>query len=387
MGGFAPFGGGPFGADPSPVDGDVLESLVLAQNVDAAAVQRLFDGMALASPSPDTELAMTLHGLLTLQQNNAGLAAMRANVSSAMALSASPLRVHLSTVVGSMALAQSLNSSFVVALIDSMRLLGVSAGTMHALAHLVDAVVMAEAPRLIQLGNVTSAAQLSHTLFDRVSYIESLLTSLAFSDAAVGKALVTMVVEDSFVLDETLTPLRHLIGAINSGIDFSIGFDLGDVAYVAYSMNAATKGLTSYTNFNFTSLANFNGTVYASGPAGLYALGGTTDAGTEIVWRIRTGLTNFNTGKQKGMDAAYLGYTASGRVALKCIVVAPSGEKKAYWYELTSPTAGASAPGRIMIGRGLKSVYWGFELSNITAGDIELDIIELHPVVFEGRLP
>jgi hypothetical protein len=239
----------------------------------------------------------------------------------------------------------------------------------------------------VQDGTVVDTAAFAETLAAQVAAYEAIVSSALFSDTLLGIAVFTLMIGDTIAFDDTLTPTASLIAAMRDELDFSVGFDLGDEAYVAYSMNAATKGLTSYSNFNFDSLASHRGRTYASGPAGLYVLGGTDDAGAEIVWRVRTGLTNLGTGKQKGMDAAYLGYTATGRVVLKCVVVAPTGDKKAYLYELTEPAAGAAHPGRILVGRGLKAVYWGFELTNIDEGSIELDSIELHPVIFEGRLP
>jgi hypothetical protein len=151
-------------------------------------------------------------------------------------------------------------------------------------------------------------------------------------------------------------------------------------------MNAETHGFSQYDNYAFNSIAVFGGQLYGANTDGLYLLDGEDDDGDEIAWRIRTGLDKFNSSLMKGLDSAYLGYTATGRVALKCIVVNHAGDKIVHWYELTGLDKEASSPGKIQIGRGLKSVYWGFELTNVDAGDIALDVLELHPLKLDRRL-
>lgn len=275
-----------------------------------------------------------------------------------------------------------------VSLVDTLVMTGAATGSARALALIAEVLALRDALKSVADETLADAVAFNQTLAVSTARYVALLETLAFSDVAAGRAIVTMLVDDTLTFDDTVTPIARLLAAIRDGLDFSVRFDLGDQTYVAYSMNASNKALSTYTNFNFDSLASFDGDTYATGTAGLYKLGGTTDAGTGIPWRIRTGLTNFNSGRNKGMDAAYLGYTATGRVVLKCIVVTPgTGAKIAHWYELQTPVAGATHPGRILTGRGLRSVYWAFELTNVDAGSFELDMLELHPVVFEGRLP
>jgi hypothetical protein len=272
------------------------------------------------------------------------------------------------------------------AIVDSLVLSGAAENTVAAMAIITEVLALRDALVSVQDGQVNEAFALMDAIETRISWYEALVSSAVFADENIGQASVTVLLNDSFVFDETIDARASFLAAIQEELDFSVGFVFDDTPYVAYSMTAATKALSSYTNFAFDSMASFNGKVYAAGEGGLYRLGGDTDAGVAIPWRIRTGLSNLGTGRQKGMDAAYLGYTATGRIILKCIVVAPTGEKKAYLYEM-APSGGSAKPGRILTGRGLRSVYWGFELTNIDAGDIELDTLELHPVVFEGRVP
>lgn len=336
------------------------------------------------------ELRFVIYEQLALVSAAVPLANRTALLADSLGMTARVSEVFIATILDSIALDDDAghDSSVLVALIDTLVMTGTATGTMRALEIIAETLALASVATSIQQGAISDTADFTEALTNRYSAYEELVANLLFSDTATGIALFTVLVTDALDFDDTITPIAHLAAAIHEELEFSVSFDLGDTVYVAYSMNAATKGLTTYTNFGFTSMFNFGGYTYGTTAAGLYRLGGTTDAGAEIAWRIRTGLTNFGTGKNKGLDAAYLGYTATGRVVLKCIVVAPgSGGKIVHLYELTTPNAGAAHSGRIMTGRGLKSVYWAFELTNITAGTIDLDTIEFHPVVFEGRLP
>jgi hypothetical protein len=277
--------------------------------------------------------------------------------------------------------------SSTVALIESLRLTGAATTTLVALAQISEALALRDMLASLQDATITDTATLVEELEARLLALQTLTSSVAFADALTGLAVVTVILEDGVEFDETLTPTGMFLATIVEGLDFALSFVFDGVPYSGYSLNAATSAVTTYTNYPFNSMASFNGEVYAASDEGLYKLGGDTDAGTNIVWRLRTGLSNYGTGRNKGLDAAYLGYTATGRIALKCIIVASTGEKVVYWYELTPRSAATPTPGRITMGRGLRSVYWGFELTNVDAGDIELDVLELHPIVLDGRLP
>jgi hypothetical protein len=278
--------------------------------------------------------------------------------------------------------------SVLASLVDSVVLSGAATNTMIAIAQVSETLALLSVAVSIQQGQIDETMDLAQTIEARLTAMEQIVSAAVFTDAATGLAIATVEVSEEFDLAAAPTGLTTLTAAINDGLRFSIGFVFDDTPVIALSMNAATRGLSSYSQFPFNSMTEFNGQYYGAADGGLYRLDGDTDAGDEIIWRIRTGMSNLGTGRNKAMDAAYLGFTATGRVALKCIVVEPStGEKIVHWYELTETAAVTPRGRRLLVGRGLRSVYWGFELTNVTAGDIELDVIELHPIVLEGRLP
>jgi hypothetical protein len=373
MVGFSTFAGAPFAST-----GD-------SSSVVAVQVSEI---LALTGAST-AELLLTIRELLTVATSTPVLANRSDQIQEALDLRSRIIPVLDALVNDSVALTQVLTGvpSATVALVESLRLTGEAQTNLVAMAQIVEALVTRSLLVSLQDATITDAAALTEALEARMLAMQTLISSAAFADELTGLAQVTVVLQDGVEFDETLTPTGMFLATIVEGLDFSLSFVFDGVPYSGYSLNAATKAVTTYTNYPFNSMAVFNGEVHGASDEGLYKLGGATDAGDQIVWKLRTGMSNYGTGRNKGLDAAYLGYTATGRIALKCIIVAPTGEKIVYWYELTPRPAATPTPGRITMGRGLRSVYWGFELTNVDAGDIELDVLELHPIVLDGRLP
>lgn len=335
------------------------------------------------------EVTTVLREILALSPQTFTQAKMAAAIVELMQLRVSTTPVTQEVILELLALGEVVggNTATVVAIVDALVLSGAATNTMVAMGVVAEALAMRDAVASVHDLTISNALVFAELVEAKLSAYAALVSAAVFSDVAAGMANVTVLVADTLSFDETLSPTVTLIAAIQEGLAFSVGFSFAGEPYLGLSLNATTRGLTTYTNYPFNSMAAFGGQVYGASESGLFRLGGATDAGTQIVWRMRTGMTNFDTGRAKGIDAAYLGYTATGDVLLKCIVVSSSGAKMGYWYKLTPQSATNPRPGRIPIGRGLRSVYWGFELTNETSGDIELDVLELHPVILEGRLP
>jgi hypothetical protein len=407
MYGATPFGAAAFGSFGISGDATIYDGLILHAGLTPALTQRLSETLGFSTSFPPTAFTLTLEETLALA-HTLEATEWATSIIEIMALSgtATAAALRLATLTETLNLGDavrivlsamatetlSLTASAVptrsalVSMVETLRLTGALTNTYRALATISEALALREVTRLVEIGDITDVMALTEAITTQLSAYEVLTVSLYLADTVTGMADVTVLVEESFELNDTITPTGLFLATITEGLDFSIGFVFDGEPYIGYSMNAATKALSTYTNYPFNSMATFNGRNYGASSEGLYRIGGADDAGETITWRLRTGMTNFGTGRNKGLDAAYLGYTADGRIALKCIIVSATGEKIGYWYNLTPKSAANPQPGRIPTGRGLKSVYMGFELTNVDASEIELDVIELHPIILEGRL-
>lgn len=148
------------------------------------------------------------------------------------------------------------------------------------------------------------------------------------------------------------------------------------------------RGFTTYQNFPYTSFAvqPSSGNTYATGPLGVYLLKGKTDSGVGIPGWVRSGLVDFGSRHDKRMESLYVGYTSDDRLVAKMITT-NEGLKVETWYTMRqTQLAGASREGRIEIGKGLHSVYWGFELHNNAGANFTLDVVALWPVILDRRI-
>ena len=197
--------------------------------------------------------------------------------------------------------------------------------------------------------------------------------------------LMVALSDEATAEDETLS-LQHLIALIEEDAGAWATFKFADEAYTGWVMNTdGERPLSEYQGFNFNSFAEIGGRYYGAADDGLYLLEGTDDAGTPIDASIKTMMIDFGSAQQKRVQAAYLGYTASGKLLLKVRAV-DGGELKEYWYEAQDLSAQAPREQMVRIGRGLRSRYWQFELVNVDGADFELDAFELYPVVLNRRV-
>lgn len=212
------------------------------------------------------------------------------------------------------------------------------------------------------------------------------LDALLLADVPAAGLQVRALVTEALALQVSQTSAAEMLAKLQETIGFAVTVRVGDDVYLAWVVNTETHAATQYENFPFNSFASLDGRYFAAAPDGIYLLGGADDDGEEIRARFRIGLSNLGTGKEKRMPAMYWGYRADGSMVLKVITTDPTGEKCENWYALRPRGAGATREGRVQIGRGLKAVYWDFEVANIAGSDFELDQLELFPMILDRRV-
>lgn len=198
---------------------------------------------------------------------------------------------------------------------------------------------------------------------------------------------LAVMLADSVALTAEPGSVLEAHEALRAGVAFSLRLALDSGQYVAYVMNTASKGLTSYENYPFNSFLQFGDAEYGMTPDGIRRLGGPDDDGDAINARFRLAFTNLGTSALKRMRAAYLGLSSTGDLRLKVIIVNPkTRQREAHWYRLRSTPSGGPMPVRLKIGEGLRTVYWGFEIETIDGAQFEIDMLQLLPIILEERM-
>ena len=273
-----------------------------------------------------------------------------------------------------------------VALLDTLRLRDTPAGLRSALSTVVEAMTLASVARSVldeQLDDVVLAQTALET---RSAAIAHLLETMLTSDVLAGLAVFTVDAADELVAADSVLTAMTLHAMIEDGLRVAVGLTLDGVPYTAMVLHTDTMGVTEYAPYDFNSLATFGGVTYGAGPSGLYRLTGADDAGVPIDAFARTALARIANGRQAQVDSAYLGYSADGAMQLKAIVTEPDGSKTARVYQLKAKDSDAIHAGRIKLGKGVKSAYWAFEISNVLGSDFTIDVIELHALALSRRV-
>jgi len=160
----------------------------------------------------------------------------------------------------------------------------------------------------------------------------------------------------------------------------AIGSAVITATYEAYAVNLkhSPRGpeqpvdeTTHYTNFPFTHVVRYQNSYFGANSTGLYLLEGTTDAGTEIPWAVKTAMDDFKTPTKKTIASAYF----SGRFGPASTVQLHAGEQAPNTYSFSTPRDALAQNHRQVFGKGIKERY--FALGASGAGTCEIDAIEL----------
>jgi hypothetical protein len=129
-------------------------------------------------------------------------------------------------------------------------------------------------------------------------------------------------------------------------------------------------------------VAGLNGVMYVASESGLYAMDAETDLGEPVAWRIKTGSSAFGREHLKRLIDVNLLGRSLGPIHLRTIT-ARSGAKRADTFVAPFGAASAHRGGRISVGQGLSSVYWGLEVDGRAA--VEIDALSLTFHVLSSR--
>lgn len=214
----------------------------------------------------------------------------------------------------------------------------------------------------------------------------AIVESLGLSASATGLAHFFAVSTSTAALSSHASFGQILDAVIAETIAFAGGMQLVDSDGVAWVITPESKAAAQFKNYAFNSFAKVGQKYYGANNAGVCELTGNTDAGAEIAASLRTGLTHFGVTQQKHIPRAYLGYTSSGQLVLKCFTT-DGGAVHERWYELVlPPQAHAPREARVKLARGVVSRYWQFEVHNVAGDDFELDDLRVLPVILTRRV-
>jgi len=131
------------------------------------------------------------------------------------------------------------------------------------------------------------------------------------------------------------------------------------------AMNTLTGSVSEYTGFGFQSITP----THAGSAAGLFTLGGDTDAGLPIVAAVTTGKQLWGGTLKKTAQMVYFALKGSGTSTMTV-----TGERASHSYPFPVRPDGQS---RSKPGLGIRENYLAFGYSNTDGAAFQLDRIEV----------
>ena len=282
----------------------------------------------------------------------------------------------------------------------------VSEATVRRLAHLADvlhalggvngrmtavsavAVAATLIPRFSAGWNASAfdQAQIMSEAESKIRAVLALADSVQADDAAAGNLRFLAIASDSAVVADDPAAALRAVADLEDGAAVYVTLRTGDLDFSGWVLNCDLQAITEYRNAQFESFAQFKGKSYAAGDGGIFLLEGDTDDGAPIDAWFTTFLTDFGTYRFKRMPDAWIGADGAGNLFVKVLTRDPAtGAPLEDWYKVVAKQGAGVEPGRVEIGRGLKSTFWGLTVANVNGGDFKVDEIALRPLILDRR--
>jgi hypothetical protein len=274
----------------------------------------------------------------------------------------------------------------VVRVVEYLVLRGVSSSMAEAVTAIAAAVSFAATLDSLLLASLQDALECEGSVVGVYTAVVAALDALDLADAAAAASSFLVLMEDQVSAEDAAANAASLTSVLQASIGFATYLALDSGEYLAWVMNAASRGVSTYSSFPFNSFAEIGGVYYGASSAGIFQLDGASDNGVDIRARIRLGMDAMGSSAEKNVPEAVVAYTSDGTLLLRVITTdAHTGQKKAADYKLHPRNAGDLRENRFKPGRGLKAVYWDYELENVDGADFDLAGLELYPVRLSRR--
>lgn len=274
-----------------------------------------------------------------------------------------------------------------VQIIDAVLATQTLSSTMIAVKSLAETIVMLDAFNGAESADITDSAAFAETYMPRVQAVVAILESALAVDENVALVHVMQLATDTASSSETLSSAGSVINALLSDVTLAtIRLNIGGELFTGWVLNTDTLAPSEYqfADRQFNSACKHGSKYLMAAEDGIYEF--TDDTGVETVMTyIKTGKTDFGSDMRKRVEGSYMVYSATGNMALR-VITSENGALQTNTYTMmpfaSSETQDAQ---RSIIGKGIKSRYWQFELTGANAG-CEFDEIGMLPVVLSRRI-
>jgi len=198
----------------------------------------------------------------------------------------------------------------------------------------------------------------------------SVSSSAVASSSATPEYVVEAVAASSAIVLSSATAglVAELVAASSAVVYGSARYD--DEEMEVWSINAATKAVGRYVNFDFNSFARVGNKLYGFSDAGIFEIGGGTDAGQPIGVFMQSGTIREESGRLMPQKAYLVGDTSGG--ALEFFILDDEDERYDYEVDMTSGRLDSSP---VVLGKGIRTRHLRYGLYGAITGPLELSSV------------
>lgn len=203
--------------------------------------------------------------------------------------------------------------------------------------------------------------------------------SLGLTGSVDAVVLLIGTVMESLRLTTSLTGGALMSAAIDEAMRLLSSVGREDT-FAAFAVNLTNNASSTYENYNFNSMARWGEVYLAASDDGLFVIGGDSDDGVAIEAALTLGKVDYGSARLKSIPYVYVGAASADDANLT--VKVDEGDE----YTYTLPASEQLGTRRAVLGKGLRSRYWQFTISNDGGADIEIDSVNIEVAELARRL-
>lgn len=264
-----------------------------------------------------------------------------------------------------------------------------ASSTSHLIAALAETLAVASVIERGQQWSVGEHLTVTAALTSTAQAYYSALVQMVATSAAGNSISVFASAASGVVVNDSMSAQQILHQLVQDGLTGLVRIDIGDGEwFTGWVLNSELLAVSEYRNVPFNSVCRLGDRYLAAGSNGVFELSGKTDNGSKIAAMVQTGVMDFGTNQLKRVEAMYLGYAANGTLKLRVDLV-NRGAAETYWYDVDARYVSggeAPTPARAVLGKGMRSTYYRFTLTNSDGCDMMLNQIAILPAVTERKV-
>lgn len=225
---------------------------------------------------------------------------------------------------------------------------------------------------------INETLQLGQTVVPTWQPTAQINEALILGETTAAKLLIRVDMEEGIGFDDSQVLKMIFNGVLTDGIQLSAAYISPQGTFTTWAVNGRTEAVTEYQNYEFNSFGKVGKFYAAASSDGIYALDGERDGTTNIVARIKSGISQMNRTRLHGFAGAYIAMRKRGDFILRL----ETADGKRYDYAVRPKDMQTT---KVKMGKGLRARFFSWELIS-DGSDFDLESVAFVPMMATRRV-